>query len=149
MNITEIGFIRCPVLEGRDDNWGSIVSEIHLKPEFLPGLQGIEQFSHLIILYLMHAAGFDPDKDLVRRPRGRADMPTLGIFAQRARHRPTPIGLSTVELVAVESGVLEVRGLDAIDGTPVLDVKPYVPAFDRAENATVPDWVGRLMSGYF
>jgi tRNA (adenine37-N6)-methyltransferase len=149
MNIAEIGFVRSPVLEARDHNWGSIVSEIHLKAEFVAGLQGIEQFSHLVILYFMHCADFDPEMDLVRRPRGRADMPMLGIFAQRARHRPAPIGISTVELIAVDSGVLEVRGLDAIDGTPVLDVKPYFPVFDRAENATVPDWVNQLMSDYF
>lgn len=149
MNITEIGFIRSPVLEARDYNWGSIVSEIHLKAEFVPGWQGIEQFSHIVVLYYMHQAGFDPETDLLRRPRGRADMPTLGIFAQRARHRPTPIGISTVKLIGVESGVLEVKGLDAIDGTPVLDVKPYFPVFDRAEEATVPDWVDRLMQGYF
>lgn len=149
MNLTEIGFIRCPVLEGRDHDWASIVSEIHLKAEFVPGLQGIEEFSHIVVLYFMHSAGFDPDKDLVRQPRGRADMPSVGIFAQRAQHRPTPIGVSTVELIGVESGVLEVRGLDAIDGTPVLDVKPYFPIFDRAGNATVPEWVDQLMGDYF
>jgi tRNA (adenine37-N6)-methyltransferase len=149
MNVIEIGVVRSPVLEARDHDWGSIVSEIHLKPEYVPGLRGIEQFSHLVILFYMHDAGFDPNTDLVRRPRGRADMPRVGIFAQRARHRPTPMGISTVQLISVESGVLEVRGLDAIDGTPVLDLKPYFPAFDRVEEATVPDWVGPLMKDYF
>lgn len=149
MNVIEIGVVRSPVLEARDHDWNSIVSEIHLEPEYVPGLRGIEQFSHLTILYFLHQASFDPATDLVRRPRERADMPSVGIFAQRARHRPTRIGISTVELISVASGVLEVRGLDAIDGTPVLDVKPYFPAFDRAEEATVPDWVGALMKNYF
>jgi tRNA-Thr(GGU) m(6)t(6)A37 methyltransferase TsaA len=92
---------------------------------------------------------FDAARDLVRRPQGRADMPKLGIFAQRAKHRPNPIGVTTVELVKVEDNVLTVRGLDAIDGTPVLDIKPYFPVFDRVDEANVPEWVNRLMGDYF
>ena len=75
-------------------------------------------------------------------------MPELGIFAQRAKHRPNPIGITAVELVEVAENVLHVRGLDAIDGTSVLDIKPYVPDFDLVENPIVPEWIGRLMDGY-
>ena len=76
-------------------------------------------------------------------------MPEVGIFAQRAKHRPNPIGITAVELVTREGNVLKVRGLDAIDGTPVLDIKPYYPAFDLIEKPEVPEWVKRLMLDYF
>lgn len=76
-------------------------------------------------------------------------MPDLGIFSQRARHRPNPIGVTTVEIEGVGRDTLRVRGLDAIDGTPVLDVKPHFPVFDAPTGARVPEWVGRLMVGYF
>ena len=97
----------------------------------------------------MHAATFDAEADLVRRPRGRDDMPEAGIFAQRAKHRPNPIGVTAVRVVARDGTVLRVQGLDAIDGTPVIDIKPYVPAFDRVDGAAAPEWLERLMRGYF
>lgn len=76
-------------------------------------------------------------------------MPELGIFSQRAKHRPNPIGISAVELIQIDGNVLIVKGLDAIDGSPVLDIKPYFPVFDRVKRSTVPEWVERLMVGYF
>jgi len=82
------------------------------------------------VVYWLHQADWQPKRDLLRRPQGREDMPLLGIFAQRAKHRPNPVGITTVRLLSVKDNVLTVRGLDAIDGTPVLDIKPYFPAFD-------------------
>jgi tRNA (adenine37-N6)-methyltransferase len=102
-----------------------------------------------VIVCLLHRARYQPGLHRVRRPRGRADMPEVGIFAQRAKDRPNPIGLTAVEIVAVGEDRLTVRGLDAVDGTPVLDIKPYYPAYDRVESPRVPEWVGRLMRGYF
>ena len=75
-------------------------------------------------------------------------MPLVGIFSQRAKDRPNQIGMTSVEIVSVTDRELVVRGLDAIDGTPVLDIKPYYPIYDR-KNATVPEWVDRLMERYF
>jgi tRNA-Thr(GGU) m(6)t(6)A37 methyltransferase TsaA len=132
-----------------DAGWGSVVAQIHLHDKYAPGLLGLEEFSHVIVVFLMHRATFRPDEDLVRRPRGRADMPEVGIFAQRAKHRPNPIGLTAVRLLSMEGSVLTVRGLDAIDGSLVLDIKPYFAAFDRVEDATQPEWVDSLMEGYF
>ncbi|HYP20106.1 MAG TPA: tRNA (N6-threonylcarbamoyladenosine(37)-N6)-methyltransferase TrmO [Chloroflexia bacterium] len=149
VNLQPIGVVRSPVAEGVDEDWGSVVAEICLREEYAPGLRGLEEFSHVIVVFLMHRATFSPGDDLVRRPRGRADMPELGIFAQRAKHRPNPIGLTAVRLLSVRGNVLTVRGLDAIDGSPVLDIKPYFPAFDRVEGATTPEWVAGLMEGYF
>jgi tRNA-Thr(GGU) m(6)t(6)A37 methyltransferase TsaA len=143
-----IGRVRSPVAEPVDEAWGPVESSLWIEPELRPGLRGLEGFSHLIVVSFLHGAAFDPGRHLVRRPRGRADLPEVGIFAQRAKDRPNPIGVSAVELVAVEADGLRVRGLDAIDGTPVLDVKPYFPHFDARE-ARVPGWVGVLMQGYF
>lgn len=76
-------------------------------------------------------------------------MPIVGIFSQRAKDRPNPIGVTAVKIVDVGDDYLEVRGLDAIDTTPVLDIKPYYPEYDRIKNPTTPNWVKRLMKGYF
>lgn len=149
MEIEPIGVVRSPVSEAVDENWGQVVSEIHLSEDFAPGLTGIGEFSHVLVLFLMHEATFDEARHLIRRQRDREDMPLTGIFAQRARHRPNPIGVTAVRLLEVHGNVLRVQGLDAIDGTPVLDIKPYLPAFDRVESPTVPEWVNRLMEGYF
>jgi tRNA-Thr(GGU) m(6)t(6)A37 methyltransferase TsaA len=76
-------------------------------------------------------------------------MPLVGIFAQRARHRPNPIGITSVRLLEVKANSLVVQGLDAIDGTPVLDIKPYFPQYDCVADAQHPEWVDRLMADYF
>ena len=149
ISLKPIGFVRSPVKAGVDQDWGVVEAEIHLDPALAAGLQGLDQFSHVLVVFLMHEATFDPATDLVRRPRGQADMPPLGIFAQRARHRPNPIGITAVPLVEIAGPVVRVRGLDAIDGTPVLDIKPYFPIFDRVDEAIAPEWVNRLMEGYF
>ncbi len=149
IRIEPIGHVSSPVTEPVDDGWGEVVSEVRLKPELAAGLTDLESFSHVIVVFWMHDAKFDPASDLTRRHRGRADMPETGIFAQRARHRPNRIGITPVTLLGVDGATVKVRGLDAIDGTPVLDVKPYMPVFDRVDEATVPEYIDRLMADYF
>ncbi len=149
MQLKPIGVVESPVTEPVDEGWGGVVSVIRLRPDLAAGLRGLEGCSHALVLFFMDRADFDPAAHLVRRPRERRDMPELGIFAQRARHRPNPIGVTAVRVLAVEEGALRVRGLDAIDGTPVLDIKPYYPVFDRVDDATVPGFVDELMQGYF
>jgi tRNA-Thr(GGU) m(6)t(6)A37 methyltransferase TsaA len=144
-----IGTVRNGRHSTADADWGALESTIELRPEFAPGLDGLDGFSHVIVLFHMH---LDPDREpfaIRRRPRGRADMPMLGVFAQRGRMRPNPVGITTVEIVRAEPGRLTVRGLDAVDGTPVLDLKPYAPVFDRPAAPRVPEWLTRLMRGYF
>ena len=151
MELKPIGVVKSAVVEEIDRNWGDHKdAEVHVNPELVPGLKGLKEFSHVIIVFHMHGTPpFDPATNMVRRPRGQADMPELGIFAQRAKHRPHPIGITPVKLVSVEGNVLKVQGLDAVDGTPVLDIKPYFPIFDRVDGVTTPEWVDRLMNGYF
>jgi tRNA-Thr(GGU) m(6)t(6)A37 methyltransferase TsaA len=149
MNVEPIGVVESPVRETVDSNWGSVVSHIAIAKDMAPGLHGLEEFSHVMVVFLMHESDFDRGRDLVRRPQERVDMPEVGIFAQRAKHRPNPIGITAVELIGVEGNVLSVRGLDAIDGTPVLDIKPYVPEYDSVVRPATPEWMARLMTGYF
>ena len=132
-----------------DFGWGEIESRIELSPEYAGALLGLDDFSHALVLTWLDGANYTPERHLQRRPRGRDDMPMLGILAQRAKDRPSPIGVTAVPIVGVEGEVLVVRGLDAIDGTPVLDIKPYVAAFDAPEGAEIPQWMVRLMGGYF
>ncbi len=76
-------------------------------------------------------------------------MPKVGILSQRAKNRPNPIGITSVKIIGVGHDHLEIQGLDAINGTPVLDIKPYYPQFDRVDSPRVPEWVNRLMESYF
>jgi tRNA-Thr(GGU) m(6)t(6)A37 methyltransferase TsaA len=149
MTLEPIGLVVNGVAGARDAGWGEVVSEIRLRPELADGLFGLDEFSHAVVVFFLHKSGFDPASQLRRHPRERADLPKLGIFAQRARHRPNPIAITTVAIVRSEGASLFVRGLDAIDGTPVLDLKPHFPDFDSPRSPRVPEWVGRLMAGYF
>ena len=122
--------------------------DILLEEDYIKGLRGLEDFSHAIILYYLDKAEFIRDKHLLRHPQNRQDMPLVGIFSQRGKDRPNRIGMTSVEIVAVSDNTLSVSGLDAISGTPVLDIKPYYPVYDKKE-AKTPEWVDRLMENYF
>ena len=146
---TPIGVVRCGVTRMSEGHWGEVESEIHLEPVYAPGLAGLDAFSHVTVVFYLHEIEpFDPAKRLLRHPRGMAHLPKVGVFAQRTKYRPNPIGVTSVELRGVRDNILVVRGLDALDGTPVLDLKPYVPLFDRVENARTPDWISQFAEGY-
>jgi tRNA (adenine37-N6)-methyltransferase len=144
-----VGHVASPVVEPTDLDWGKVVSRVIIRPDLQAGLQGLEAYSHVIIVTLLHRAAFDRGRHLIRRPRGLAWMPLVGIFAQRAKDRPNPLGITVVRLLEVTAEAIVVQGLDAIDGTPVLDIKPYYPQYDAVESPTVPEWVNELMKGYF
>ena len=141
-----IGFVHNGREDPTDTHW-DIESTIVLDPRFADGLLGLEEYSHAIIVFYMERD--DPEPSTMRqRPRLRDDMPYVGVFAARGRMRPNRIGITAVEVLAVEADRVRVRALDALNGTPVLDIKPYVPAIDR-RNATVPEWADRLLQDYF
>ena len=146
--MTPIGVVRNEAEERKDVSWGDDISSSVLDEQYAPGLEGLDGFSHAIILFYLDQAKFDREKHLQRRPRNRDDMPLAGIFAQRGKDRPNRIGITSVKIVSVSEGSLVVKGLDAVDGTPVLDIKPYYPAYDKRD-ASVPAWVDRLMEQYF
>lgn len=137
-----IGYVKSSA-DGEEVKDKSVLSQIVIRDELVEGLSGISGFSHLFILFYLNQVTFDQRKTLKVHPRGRKDMPLTGVFAARTMLRPNPIGLTLVELLKVNNNVLTVRGLDAYDGTPILDIKPY-DFWDVAENAKVPDWWKKL-----
>lgn len=143
-----IGYVHNQVREKKDDAWGGNISTIFLEESYHGGLTGLADFTHAIILCHLDKTKYIPEKHLLRQPRNRADMPLLGIFSQRTKDHPNQIGITAVEILSVAENSITVKGLDAIDGTPVLDIKPYFPAFDKRE-ARTPDWVDILMEHYF
>lgn len=149
INISEIGYVENNINEQSDESWGNIKSIIRLNNDYVGGLIGLDSFSHAIVLTYLHEAQFIQEKHLKRRPKNLQEMPLVGIFSQRAKDRPNPIGITAVKIIEVLEDSLIVQGLDAINKTPVLDVKPYYPQYDRIDNAFVPEWVNRLMENYF
>lgn len=149
IRIKTIGSVSSPVAERVDKKWGEVISRVNLKSEYRGSLAGLENFSHAIIVTYLHQAKYVPSKHLKRRPKGLESMPEVGIFSQRVKDRPNPIGITAVKIIGVGDDYLEVRGLDAIDATPVIDIKPYYPHFDRIEAPSTPEWVDHLMEDYF
>ncbi len=149
ISFSPIGHVATAARDAVDSGWGEVTSRLVLNPDYAKGIRGLDQFSHALVVTHLHRASFDAERHIVRRPRGLATMPEIGIFSQRAKDRPNPIGITAVRILGIGEGFLDVRGLDAVDGTPVLDIKPYVPQFDRIDAATVPPWMDKLMEGYF
>lgn len=143
-----IGYVENDVKNKKDVSWGEDVSRILLEKEYYTGLSGLEEFTHAIIVYYLDKAVYKREEHLQRRPQNREDMPLVGIFSQRGKDRPNKIGMTSVQIIAVDERSLVVNGLDAINGTAVLDIKPYYPVYDK-KDADVPDWVNRLMEHYF
>jgi tRNA-Thr(GGU) m(6)t(6)A37 methyltransferase TsaA len=146
-----IGVVRSDRKEPIDDNWGSLISVIELDSQQFDeqAVAGLSEFSHICVIF--HLNKVSPDAVIVtgKRPRGRSDLPAIGIFAQRAKERPNRLGLSCCELLEVNKLRLTVRGLDAIDETPVLDIKPYFKEFDPRGETIQPSWVQEIMRDYF
>lgn len=145
-----VAFVRGGRVEPDDDGWGNVEAAIELA-ERLPeaALRGIETFSHLVVVFHFHK--IDPDKVVVgaRRPRGNPDWPEVGVFAQRGSPRPNRLGVTVCDIVRVDGRRVVVRGLDAIDGTPVLDIKPAMRGFEPRGDLREPEWASALMANYW
>lgn len=145
-----VGHVRGGRAEPIDDGWDDVVATIELAPEFGPeALAGLEAFSHVEIVFLFHRVADGAVVAGARHPRGRADWPKVGIFAQRGKDRPNRIGVTICKLRGVAGRSIEVAGLDAIDGTPVLDIKPCMRGFLPRGEVVEPAWASELMSGYW
>ncbi|MBO9545273.1 SAM-dependent methyltransferase [Caulobacter sp.] len=134
-----------------DDDWGQSLARIVLDPDRFDdeALMGLETFSHAEVIYVFDKV---TDAQIVtgaRHPRGNTDWPRIGIFAQRGKNRPNRIGVTVCEIVSVAGRVLEVRGLDAIDGTPVLDIKPVMSGFAPRGEVREPAWAREIMEKYW
>lgn len=136
-----VGQVRNDIKEKMRHGWGEVESVITIDPHLNASLDGIEDFSHIIVLFWMHqTTGNVPVKV---HPQGREDLPLIGVFATRAPHRPNSIGITVVKLLERKGNSLKVVGLDAIDGSPVLDIKPYLPK-DCITETQQADWVSKL-----
>lgn len=134
----------------RDDGWGAERATIRLDERFAPdAVAGLDAFSHLEVVYLFDRVDPDAVEHGARHPRGNPDWPRVGIFAQRAKDRPNRLGVSRCRLLAVDGRDLAVAGLDAVAGTPVLDIKPYMNEFGPQGEVRQPAWASELMAGYW
>jgi tRNA-Thr(GGU) m(6)t(6)A37 methyltransferase TsaA len=137
-----IGFVKTQAI-GNEVKDKSLVSKIEINPDHLEALEGLNEFSHLFVLFWLHEIPIEKREIKKIHPRGRSDMPLLGVFATRTNLRPNPIGLTLVELLEIKDNILTVRGLDAFDRTPILDVKPF-DFWDMEKDAKVPEWWKKL-----
>jgi tRNA-Thr(GGU) m(6)t(6)A37 methyltransferase TsaA len=139
VSVRPIGVVRNNVRQPRPDGWGAVRSDIIIRDDLVEALDGIDGYSHLIVVFAFDRV---PESELRQRIRlrGHAAIPEQGVLATRSQLRPSPIGVSVVPLLKRRAGILRVQGLDAIDGTPVLDVKPYFPNYDSIRDARVPQW---------
>ena len=140
--LNPIGYVKTTA-KGEEIKDKASLSQIVLRDDLVEGLSGISDYSHLFVLFYLNQVSSEQRNTLKVHPRGRQDMPLVGVFVARTMLRPNPIGLTLVELVKVEGNVLTVRGLDAYDATPVLDIKTY-DFWDMVENAKVPEWWKKL-----
>jgi tRNA (Thr-GGU) A37 N-methylase len=149
--LTPVGYVRGGRPDIVDDDWGASRARIELDPAmFQPdALAGLHDFSHLEVIFLFDRV---PDEKIeygARRPRGRPDWPLVGIFAQRGKNRPNRLGLCSCRILRVDGLAVDVEGLDAIDGTPVLDLKPVMTGFLPRGQIREPSWAREIMDGYW
>ncbi|MGP8058722.1 MAG: SAM-dependent methyltransferase [Acidimicrobiales bacterium] len=150
VSVEPVGTVASPRSALVDDQWGEVEATITLLPPFSGrSLLGLDQFSHVEVLFFFDRVDPTSVHTGSRVPRGDPRWPEVGIFAQRAKDRPNRIGLATCQLVSVDGASLTVRGLDAVDGTPVLDIKPYLVEFGPRGPVRQPAWAHELMARYF
>ncbi|GIO91005.1 tRNA (N6-threonylcarbamoyladenosine(37)-N6)-methyltransferase TrmO [Paenibacillus lactis] len=148
--IKPIAYVRNSRTEIKDDQWGSIVTEIELVDDLnASSLEGISDFSHLEIIFYFDKVADDKIQYEARHPRNNKEFPMVGIFAQRGKNRPNKLGLTTVELLGHHHKKLIVKHLDAIDGTPIIDIKPVMKEFLPNREVEQPEWSKKLMEDYW
>lgn len=148
--VRPVAWVRNTRLTTEDDTWGGLVSEIVLDPSLpMESLDGLDEFSHAEIIFCFHLVDGSDIVYGARHPRENPDWPKIGIFAQRGRVRPNRLGLTVVRLLRMEGRSLFVEGLDAVDGTPVLDIKPVMAEFLPSGPIRQPDWSHELLKDYW
>ena len=150
MNVEVIGWVVGGRAQPVDDDWDRETATIRLDGSFsADALAGLDEFSHVEVVYVFHRVDEGSVERGARHPRGNTGWPRVGIFAQRAKDRPNRIGVSVCRLLGVDGHELRVAGLDAIDGTPVLDIKPVMQEFLPRGEVSEPAWASELMRGYW
>lgn len=141
ITLKAIGIVRNGVKRPQEHDWEGVISDIVVDESLTEALDGLEEFSHIKVLYWMHKVSTDAPPPLKIHPRRRKELPLMGLFATRSPKRPNSIGVATVKLINRNGNILTVEGLDAINGSPVIDIKPYIPGYDSADDARAPSWV--------
>ena len=141
--VRSIAVVRNEVKEPGQKDWNEIISEIKVDDDLAEALKGIEEFSNVYVLYYLHKRGEVSVRTI--KPRKRDDMPEVGVLASRSPNHPNPLGLTLVELLEKKGNTLVVKGLDAIDGTPIIDIKPYNGYHDSVNGERIPKWLRRLI----
>jgi len=160
MRLRAVGIVRSPLqepslvansgdLEWRPQISGAnegqeVISELVIDSDLAGIVDGLEDFSHLLVLYWAHRVDKDGRSIVRAHPMGRNDLPLVGIFATCSPARPNPVCAMVVRLLERKGNVLKVQGLDAIDGSPIIDIKPYNPSYYAAENIKVADWMAQI-----
>ncbi|MBN2462598.1 MAG: tRNA (N6-threonylcarbamoyladenosine(37)-N6)-methyltransferase TrmO [Dehalococcoidia bacterium] len=141
INLTPIGIVKNNITEPKRKGWETVTSEIIIDDNLKEALYRIDEFSNIIVIYWMHKLPPSQRSVIKVHPKGNQKLPLVGVFASRSPARPNPMGITTVKLIERRDNVLKVSGLDAIDGTPVLDIKPYIPDHDSTSEIKTPNWV--------
>jgi tRNA (Thr-GGU) A37 N-methylase len=146
-----IGYLVGGRTEIADDDWGDVPAAIELDPSRYgsEALAGLDEFSHLLVVY--HFNRVDPAniETSARHPRNNPAWPKVGIFAQRGKNRPNRLGVSSCRILGVDGLTVLVQGLDALDGTPILDIKPVMRGFEPRGEIHEPAWAAEIMAGYW
>jgi tRNA-Thr(GGU) m(6)t(6)A37 methyltransferase TsaA len=143
INLKPIGFVKNAVTEPRRDDSQAVISQIIINEDLKEALSGIDGFSHIVVVYWMHKTPSSERSVTKVHPKRNQNLPLVGVFATRSPARPNPIGMSTVRLLEHRDNIVKVIGLDAIDGTPVLDIKPHIPGADSPTEVRIPDWLNK------
>ena len=149
--VTAIGTVSCSRSEAFDDNWDAEQTQIELDMSVLGegAATALGSFSHIEVLYVFDQVADESIVFDARHPRGNTHWPLVGILAQRGKNRPNKLGVTICEVIAVDEQTITVRGLDAIDGTPVIDIKPVMSGFLARTEIREPDWAREIMASYW
>ena len=140
VTLRPIGVVRSRLRDLRHRDTSRERAVIEVAEAFRPALIGLDGFSHAIVISWLDRVSDEERATLSERPGGAATLPEIGVFALRTHHRPNPLGVTVVRVERVEGAGLHVIGLDVVDGTPVLDIKPYLPPYDSVPDARLPGW---------
>jgi tRNA-Thr(GGU) m(6)t(6)A37 methyltransferase TsaA len=143
MSWEPIAMVKNDVKEMGRHDWDKVISQLIFRPDLEDALEGVKEFSHLIVLFVFHLSPSGEDVPHKIHPQKRPDLPLVGVFATRSPVRPNPLGMAVVEIKGQMKNVLMVTGLDALDGTPIVDIKPYLTD-DSMDRLRVPDWILKL-----
>jgi tRNA-Thr(GGU) m(6)t(6)A37 methyltransferase TsaA len=141
IKVDPIGFVKNNEKEQRFGSFSNEITEIEVDEKFTDALNGIDDYSHVIIVFWMDKV---KESVITHQPQGNPEVPIVGIFSCRCPQRPNPIAITTVKLIERQGNKIKVKGLDILDGTPIIDIKPYWPVYDKVIGGIIPDWVNKL-----